>query len=166
MSVPLARLTIIHFSQGIWFFFFWIWASLEFRTVIVRVDPKLVERYPNLKEDVDGLIPNCEISSLLHRIFDKWSTVCYALVLTCWPSISKKFLKVTLPPKIFLFFVFDIFQDGPWMFNLYPSQAITCKTLTWKILDSLAARTLRWQRNEVTNVEHCYSSSSSADCRS
>ena len=28
----------------------------------------MVERYPNLKEEVGGSIPNCEISSLLDRI--------------------------------------------------------------------------------------------------
>ena len=40
----------------------------------------MVERYPNLKEEVGGSIPGCEISSLLDR----------NLALACWHSVSKK----------------------------------------------------------------------------
>ena len=40
----------------------------------------MVERYPNLTEEVGGLIPGCEIFSLLDR----------NMVLACWPSVSKK----------------------------------------------------------------------------
>ena len=40
----------------------------------------MVERYPNLKEEVGGSIPGCEISSLLHKF----------LTLAYQPSISNK----------------------------------------------------------------------------
>ena len=40
----------------------------------------MVERYPNLKEEVGGSIPGCETSSLLDR----------NLALACRPSVSKK----------------------------------------------------------------------------
>jgi hypothetical protein len=32
----------------------------------------MVERYPNLKKDVGGLIPDCEMSSLLDRKLARW----------------------------------------------------------------------------------------------
>ena len=44
----------------------------------------MVEGYPNLKEEVAGSIPGCEISSLLDRY----------LVLACRPSVSIFFLKI------------------------------------------------------------------------
>jgi hypothetical protein len=50
----------------------------------------MVERYPNIKEEVDGSIPACEISSLLDEKLAKWSTASCALALACWPSVSKK----------------------------------------------------------------------------
>ena len=34
----------------------------------------MVERFPNLKEDVGGSMPGSEISSLLHRKLARWST--------------------------------------------------------------------------------------------
>ena len=40
----------------------------------------MVERYPNLKEEVGGSIPGSEISSLLDK----------NLALACRPSVSKK----------------------------------------------------------------------------
>ena len=49
----------------------------------------MVERYPNLKEEVGGSIPGSEISSLLDRKLAKWSTASCVLVLACWPSVSK-----------------------------------------------------------------------------
>ena len=48
----------------------------------------MVERYPNLKEEVGGFNPGYEISSLLDRKLARWSTASCALVLACWPSIS------------------------------------------------------------------------------
>jgi hypothetical protein len=50
----------------------------------------MVERYPNLKEEVDGSMPGYEISSLLDRKLVGWSIASCALVLACRPSISKK----------------------------------------------------------------------------
>jgi len=46
----------------------------------------MMERYPNLKEKVGSLIPDCEISSL----FARWSTASCASVLTCRLSVKKK----------------------------------------------------------------------------
>ena len=40
----------------------------------------MVERYPNLKEEVGSLIPSFEISSLLDK----------DLALACWPSVKKE----------------------------------------------------------------------------
>ena len=40
----------------------------------------MVERYPNLKEDVAGSIPGSETFSLLHKKLVRWST---ALVVFC-----------------------------------------------------------------------------------
>ena len=50
----------------------------------------MVERYPNLKEEVGGSIPNSEISSLLDKKLARWSTASYALALACRPFVSKK----------------------------------------------------------------------------
>ena len=51
----------------------------------------MVERYPNLKEEVGGSILDCEISRLLDKKLTRWSTASCALALTCRPS--KKFKK-------------------------------------------------------------------------
>ena len=50
----------------------------------------MVERYPNLKKEVGGSNPGCEISSLLDGKLARWSTASCASVLACWPSVSKK----------------------------------------------------------------------------
>ena len=50
----------------------------------------MAERYPNLKEEVGGSIPGCEISSLIDGKLARWSTASCALALTCQPSISKR----------------------------------------------------------------------------
>ena len=47
----------------------------------------MVERYPNLKEEVGGSFPGYEISSLLDRQLATWSIASCALVLACRPSI-------------------------------------------------------------------------------
>jgi len=49
----------------------------------------MMERYPNLKEEVGNSAPDCGISSLPNRIIAKWSIASCALALACWPSISK-----------------------------------------------------------------------------
>jgi hypothetical protein len=44
--------------------------SLGYSSKMVRDEPRLLDdgkRYPNLKEEVDGLIPSHEISSMLDR---------------------------------------------------------------------------------------------------
>jgi hypothetical protein len=41
----------------------------------------MVERYPTLKKEVGGLIPGCEISSLLDRELARWSTASGALAI-------------------------------------------------------------------------------------
>jgi len=33
----------------------------------------MVERYPNLKEEVDSAIPGCEISFILNKTLGRWS---------------------------------------------------------------------------------------------
>ena len=48
----------------------------------------VVERYPNLKEEVDSSNPGCEISSLPNGKLAKWSTTSYALALACQSSVS------------------------------------------------------------------------------
>jgi hypothetical protein len=45
----------------------------------------MVERYPNVKDEVGGSIPGCEISSLCDRKVAMWSTASCALALACWP---------------------------------------------------------------------------------
>ena len=49
----------------------------------------MVARYPNLKEEVGGSIPGCEISSLLDKKMARWSTASCALGLACQPSVLK-----------------------------------------------------------------------------
>ena len=50
----------------------------------------MVEKYPNLKEDVGGSNFGCEISSLPHEKLAKWLITSYALALACRPFVSKK----------------------------------------------------------------------------
>ena len=56
------------------------------------------ERYPNIKEEVGGLIPRCEISSLLDIILARWSIDSFALALACWAYVSRK--KPKKKPKL------------------------------------------------------------------
>jgi hypothetical protein len=59
----------------------------------------MVERYPNLKEEVGGSIPGREISSPLDKKLARWSIASCALALTCQPFLSqKKRLAVRFPP--------------------------------------------------------------------
>jgi len=48
----------------------------------------MVERYPNLKEEVGGSNPGCEISSLPSGEFARWSSASCALALACPPYVS------------------------------------------------------------------------------
>ena len=50
----------------------------------------ILERYPNLKEEVSVSIPGCEISSLLDIKLARWSTAYRAFVLAYRPCASKK----------------------------------------------------------------------------
>jgi hypothetical protein len=50
----------------------------------------VVERYPNLKEEVGGAILGCEIFSLLDIKLVRWSSASCALASECRPSISQK----------------------------------------------------------------------------
>ena len=50
----------------------------------------MVERYPTLKNEVDGSIPDCETSYLLDIELASWPTASCALTLACRPSVSKK----------------------------------------------------------------------------
>ena len=50
----------------------------------------LVERYPNLKEEVGGSIPGCEISSLLDKKLVRWSIVSCALAAVRLPKNKKR----------------------------------------------------------------------------
>ena len=50
----------------------------------------MVEGYPNLKEEVGGSDPGCEISSLLDGKTCQVVNCLLCLVLACWPSVSKK----------------------------------------------------------------------------
>jgi hypothetical protein len=50
----------------------------------------MVERYPNLKEEVGGLNPGCEISSLSDEILATWSIASCALALACRLFVSQK----------------------------------------------------------------------------
>jgi hypothetical protein len=53
----------------------------------------MVERYPNLKEEVGGSNPSYEISSLPDGELVRWSTVSCALALACQPHVSRNFIK-------------------------------------------------------------------------
>jgi hypothetical protein len=53
----------------------------------------MVERYSNLKEEVDSSIPNYETSSPLDKKLVRWSIVSCALGLACRPFVSKKNFK-------------------------------------------------------------------------
>ena len=61
----------------------------------------MVERYPNLKEEVGGSISGCEISSLFDKELAKWSTASYALALAYRSSVSNKKRKRKKPPNRF-----------------------------------------------------------------
>ena len=50
----------------------------------------MVERYPNLKEEVGNLIPSYEISFVLDGKLVRWLIVSCALGLACRPFVSKK----------------------------------------------------------------------------
>jgi hypothetical protein len=50
----------------------------------------MMERYPNLKKEVGGANPNCEISSLLDAKLARWSTTSCVLALACRPSVSNQ----------------------------------------------------------------------------
>ena len=50
----------------------------------------LMARYPNLKEEFDGSIPGCEISSLLDIKLVRWSTASCALTMACRHYVSKQ----------------------------------------------------------------------------
>jgi hypothetical protein len=54
----------------------------------------MVERYSNLKEEVGGSIPRCEISSLLDGKLVRWLTVSCALALAYQPYVSRKKIKI------------------------------------------------------------------------
>ena len=59
----------------------------------------MVERYPNLKKEVGGTIPDCEIFSLLDKKkLARWSTTSCALVLACRSSVSNKQTNKPTPP--------------------------------------------------------------------
>jgi hypothetical protein len=51
----------------------------------------VVERYPNIKEEVGASNPGYEISSLLDGKLTRWSTASCALA--CRPSVSKYKIK-------------------------------------------------------------------------
>ena len=53
----------------------------------------MVERYPNLKEEVGGQIHDCEISSLLDVKLARWSIASWALASTRQPSQNMKLKK-------------------------------------------------------------------------
>ena len=48
----------------------------------------MMERYPNLKEEVGSLNPSCEVSSLLDGKLVRLSIASCALVLVYQPSVS------------------------------------------------------------------------------
>ena len=56
----------------------------------------MVERYPNIKEEVGGLNPGCENSSLLDGKLARWSTASCALAPACRPSVSKNQIKIKI----------------------------------------------------------------------
>jgi hypothetical protein len=59
----------------------------------------MMERYPNLKEEVGGSIPGYEISSLSDEKLARWSTATckLTLALACQPSVKKKAWKKLHP---------------------------------------------------------------------
>jgi hypothetical protein len=59
--------------------------TLNYRMVVVR--------YPNLKKEVGGLIPDHEISCLLDGKFTRWSIASCALALACLPYVQKTRIK-------------------------------------------------------------------------
>ena len=64
----------------------------------------LVERCPNLQEEVGGLTPGWEISSLLDEKLARWSTTSSALALACRPSVSGK--------RLSTLYIFDRCRSG------------------------------------------------------
>jgi len=61
----------------------------------------MVERYPDLKQEVGGLIPGCEISSLPDGNLARWSTASYALALaTLHDFVTKQITMRGRTPKI------------------------------------------------------------------
>ena len=50
----------------------------------------MVERYPNLKEEVGGSILSCEISSILDGKFVKWSIASCDLAMKCRSYVSRR----------------------------------------------------------------------------
>ena len=61
---------------------FWSKTTLNYRI--------MVERYPNLHEEVGGSLPGCEISSTW-QITIRWSIASCALALACWYFVSKTY---------------------------------------------------------------------------
>jgi hypothetical protein len=61
----------------------------------------MVERYPDLKEEVCGSIHSCEISFLPEGKLARWSIASCALALAYWPSVSKKKKKTKKKHKFF-----------------------------------------------------------------
>ena len=65
----------------------------------------MVDRYPNLKDEVAGLIPGYEISFLLDKKLVMWSTASCALALACRKYVLLKkdlainMLKTTVPVR-------------------------------------------------------------------
>jgi hypothetical protein len=60
---------------------------------IIRDNLKLsdvVERYPNLKEEVGALNPDYEILSILDGKLVRWSSASCALALACQPYVTQK----------------------------------------------------------------------------
>jgi hypothetical protein len=53
----------------------------------------LVKRYPNLKKEVGGSIPDCEISSVLDGKPARWPTASRAFTLACRPFVSPRKIK-------------------------------------------------------------------------
>jgi hypothetical protein len=60
---------------------------LDFWSVMILNYQMMMERYPNLKEEVGGSIPACEISSLPVKKLAKWLDSSCALALACRPSV-------------------------------------------------------------------------------
>ena len=53
----------------------------------------VLERYPDLKEEVGGSIPGCEMFYPLDRKLARWSIASYALALACRHYVYKKCVK-------------------------------------------------------------------------